>query len=433
MSPERKEPKISTIPRVPSMFRKIQSNKDCYDPSVVSIGPYHHGEEKLMEMEKLKDTYARQFAEDTKIHIQEIYNAVEAVAKNVKDCYIEDPTKNLDNQQFARMMFLDGCFVVQFLFCLYQQPENLEMSRHDAALVTKDLFLLENQLPFEVLTKLMSFRNLDHKAWMKILTDFCDQVRASPAGTELKEKITKIFRGLQKSLTIRNPQGIARDRPADAAHLLELLHKQFCSGTIVSENSEKSSCKNNSQMNWYRYYPAEELRNIGIHFKPSKTDLFTDVQFKRRWLITRSLYIPPLRIDSSTKSLLLNLVAYEACHNKSRVTSYVCFMDSLIDTPRDVQVLRSKGILLNTLGSDEQAAELFNQIASHLIPDPYAYIQVKSSIENEHRKVLKKWVAMWLRVYFNSPWTFIAFVAATFTIILTAIQTYIALFPLKDR
>nr|TKR63934.1 UPF0481 protein [Populus alba] len=105
-------------------------------------------------------------------------------------------------------------------------------------------------------------------------------------------------------------------------------------------------------------------------------------------------------------------------------------MDSLIDTPRDVQVLRSKGILINTLGSDEQAAELFNQIASHLKPDPYAYIQVKSSIEKEHRKVIRKWLAMWLRVYFKSP---IAFVAATFTIILTAIQTYTALFPLKDR
>ncbi|XP_011033130.1 PREDICTED: UPF0481 protein At3g47200-like [Populus euphratica] len=368
--PERKEPKISTFPRVPSMFRKIQSNKDCYDPSVVSIGPYHHGEEKLKEMEKLKYTYASQFAEDTKINIQDIYNAVEAVAKNVKDRYVEDPTKNLDNQQFARMMFLDGCFVVQFLFCLYQQPEHLEMSRHDAALVTKDLFLLENQLPFEVLTKLISFRNPDHKTQMKILTAFCDQVRAFPAGTELKEKITKFFRELPRSFTIGSSQVPAPNPPA--AHLLEHLHNLFC-----QEHSEKSSFKNDSQMNCYSYYPAEELRNIGIQFKPSKTGLFTDVQFKRRWLITRSLYIPPLRIDNSTKSLLLNLVAYEAClgaSNESRVTSYVCFMDSLIDTPRDVQVLRSKGILLNTPGSDEQAAELFNQIASHLIPDPYAYI-----------------------------------------------------------
>jgi hypothetical protein len=419
------------FPKVPLTFRDIQQNSDSYHPSVVSIGPYHHGKEKLKEMEKLKVTYARQFALDNEKPIDQIYREVDAVVSNAKNCYPEDARKNLNDEQFAVMMFLDGCFIVQFLFCLYQQPGNLKMSSHDAALVIKDLFLLENQLPFEVLTELMSFRNRDHKAQMKILTAFCDQVRAFPAGTELKEKITKIFRELQKSITIGNSQGPAPDQPA--AHLLELLHNQFCSRTIVSENSEKNSCKNNSQMNWYRYCPAEELRNIGIHFKPSKTGLFTDVQFKRGWLITRSLYIPPLRIDSSTKSLLLNLVAYEACHNKSRVTSYVCFMDSLIDTPRDVQVLRSKGILLNTLGSDELAAELFNQIASHLKPDPYAYIQVKSSIDKEHRKVLKKWLAMWLRVYFNSPWTFIAFVAATFTIILTAIQTYLALFPLKDR
>ncbi|XP_011033348.1 PREDICTED: UPF0481 protein At3g47200-like [Populus euphratica] len=419
------------FPTVPPTLRDIQKESGCYDPSVVSIGPYHHGKKTLKEMEKLKETYACQFFKDNDKPIEEIYREVEAVLSSARNSYPEDVIYDLNDEEFNKMMFIDGCFILQFLFCL--KPGNLKMSSHDAALVTKDLFLLENQLPFEVLNKLMSFRNLDHKAWMKILTDFCDRVRAFPAGTELKEKMTKIFRGLQKSLTIRNPQGIARDQPAPAAHLLELLHKQFCPGTILSENSEKSSCKNNSQMNWYRYYPAEELRNIGIHFKPSKTALFTDVQFKRRWLITRSLYIPPLRIDNSTKSLLLNLVAYEACHNKSGVTSYVCFMDSLIDTPRDVQVLRSKGILLNTLGSDEQAAELFNQIASHLIPDPYAYIQVKSSIEKEHRKVIRKWVAMWLRLYFNSPWTFIAFVAATFTIILTAIQTYMALFPLKDR
>jgi hypothetical protein len=420
------------FPRVPPTFRDIQQNSDCYDPSVVSIGPYHHGKEKLKEMEKLKETYARQFALDNKKHIDEIYREVEAELSIVKNCYPQDARRNFNDEQLAKMIFLDGCFILQFLFCLYMKPGNLKMSSHNAALVTKDLFLLENQLPLEVLTKLMSFRSLDQKAWMKILTAFCDQVRAFPGGTELKEKITKFFRELQKSLTTRNPEGLAPDQPA-AVHLLELLHKRFCSGTIVSENSENSSCNNNSQMSWYRYYPAEELRNIGIHFKPSKTDLFTDVQFKRRWLISRSLYIPPLRIDSSTKSLLLNLVAYEECHHKSRVISYVCFMDSLIDTPRDVQVLRSKGILLNTLGSDELAAELFNQIASHLKPDPYAYIQVKSSIDKEHRKVLKKWLAMWLRVYFNSPWTFIAFVAATFTIILTAIQTYIALFPLKDR
>nr|TKS06518.1 hypothetical protein D5086_0000122330 [Populus alba] len=245
------------FPRVPPTFRDAQQNSDCYDPSVVSIGPYHHRKAKLNEMEKFKETYAREFVKDSKKLIAEIDSEKEAVLIIAKNGYPEDVRGNFNDEQLAKIMFLDGCFIVQFLFCLYMKPENLKMSSHDAALVTKDLFLPENQLPFEVLTKLMSFRNPDHKTPMKILTDFCDQVRAFPAGTELKEKITKIFRELPKSVMIRNPQDPASGQPA--AHLLELLHEQFCSGTIVSENSEKNSCKNNSQMNWHRYCNAEEL------------------------------------------------------------------------------------------------------------------------------------------------------------------------------
>ena len=33
-----------TIPRVPQIFSGIESNKKCYEPMVVSIGPYYHGE-----------------------------------------------------------------------------------------------------------------------------------------------------------------------------------------------------------------------------------------------------------------------------------------------------------------------------------------------------------------------------------------------------
>ncbi|XP_073261072.1 uncharacterized protein [Populus alba] len=223
------------FPRVPPTLRDIQQNRDCYDPSVVSIGPYHHGKTKaLEEMEKFKETYALDFVKDCKKLNAVIDSEVEAMLSIAKNWYPEDARENFNDEQLAKMMFLDGCFIVQFLFCLYMKPENLKMSSHDAAL-------------------------------------------------SLRKKITKIFRELPKSLTIRNPQGPAPAQPA--AHLPELLHKQFCSGTIVSENSEKNSCKNNSQMNWYRYCPAEELRNIGIHFKPSKTGLFTDVHFKRGWLI----------------------------------------------------------------------------------------------------------------------------------------------------
>ncbi|XLT26875.1 hypothetical protein HN873_058167 [Arachis hypogaea] len=49
------------IYRVPHEIRKF--NEDAYTPKVVSIGPLHHGNEKLLNMEDQKKLYCRQFIE----------------------------------------------------------------------------------------------------------------------------------------------------------------------------------------------------------------------------------------------------------------------------------------------------------------------------------------------------------------------------------
>ncbi|KAL7194536.1 hypothetical protein ACSBR1_034878 [Camellia fascicularis] len=97
-------------------------------------------------------------------------------------------------------------------------------------------------------------------------------------------------------------------------------------------------------------------------------------------------------IDDTTKSILLNSVACEACPDSVTdfgVTSYICFMDSLIDHAEDVKVLRSKGILLNFLGSDQQVADIFNEIATELVPSLHAYVEVKTRIEKHHRNSMR--------------------------------------------
>lgn len=137
-------------------------------------------------------------------------------------------------------------------------------------------------------------------------------------------------------------------------------------------------------------------------------------------------------IDDCTKSLLLNLMAHEACPGSAEgfwVTSYVCFLDSLIDHSEDVKELRKKGIFSNVLGSDQEVADLFNEISSFMVFEPNAYGNVKSSIEKHCKNVIKKWVAEWLNDHFSSPWTFLAFFGAIFALVLTFIQTYKALYP----
>jgi siroheme synthase (precorrin-2 oxidase/ferrochelatase) len=421
------------IPRVPQIFSGIGSNKKCYEPKVVSIGPYYHGKlDRLQEMEKSKCNMVRGFVQQSKKLIEDVYQTVVDVAEDARRYYVEDESVKLDDMtEFTRMMFLDGCFVIQFMYCLLRDHENLKMSSHAAALVTRDLLLLENQLPFLVLRSLMKLRFGSDEEGMKLIKDFIKHIRAMPRQrVSCRKKISKFF---SKIFTRRAISNYSAEDPEmeeyhGASHLLELFHMHFVDKNAPLDDST-------SRTSLYRYHPAKELSTVGIHFKPSKTSQFTDVQFKTTWLAGR-VQIPPLTIDDSTRSILLNLVAYEAClgdNDKLWVTSYICFMDSLIDHPEDVRVLRSKGILLVTLGSEEEVAKLFNEVANYLVPNPRAFNKVKKDIESYFRSTIKRWVAEHVDTYFSSPWSFITLVAASLTIALTAIQSYFTLFPLNNN
>jgi hypothetical protein len=128
--------------------------------------------------------------------------------------------------------------------------------------------------------------------------------------------------------------------------------------------------------------------------------------------------------------MLFNLVAYEtsAALNPLWVTSYICFMDSLIDDADDVKELRSKGIIINFHGLDQQVADLFNHMGSFLEPDT-VYNDVKREINEQCESIVKKWVAQWQQTYFQSPWAFFAFAAAAVGLALTATQTYYTMHP----
>ena len=79
------------------------------------------------------------------------------------------------------------------------------------------------------------------------------------------------------------------------------------------------------------------------------------------------LWLPPITVDDSTRPVFLNLIAYEMCldfQNDFAITSYVSFLDSLIDEPSDVKLLRNAGILYNYLGSDDEVAQVFNEIGT---------------------------------------------------------------------
>ncbi|KAF8398279.1 hypothetical protein HHK36_017206 [Tetracentron sinense] len=366
------------IQKVPPMLREIQANKTCYDPSVVAIGPYHHGKPQLELAEKLKTTTARQFVSESGKDITVFYKRVAEVAGDARKCYAEGSTDNFDDIAFTKMMFLDGCFILYLIdFTVNKKPNHMKMKCHDIAFVLRDLFLLENQIPFLVLKALMSLRY---------------------QGEEGKHNMDEFINQQASAPDCRPEQTV----DIDPLHLLQLLR------TKILGHPRNPGPKCSPGKDWHSFRSVTELSAVGINCKRSKTCCLRDVEFKSG--IYGTLSLPPITIDDSTKSKLLNLIALETCPDApddSAVTSYVWFMDGLIDRAEDVKELRSKCILLNFLGSDEQVADLFNQVSTDLVPDAHAYEIVKGEIEKHYNNTCRSWMAKMYNTNFRTPWAVI--------------------------
>ncbi|XP_042484976.1 UPF0481 protein At3g47200-like [Macadamia integrifolia] len=398
--------------KVPTFLRSIENHKGCFDPMAVSIGPYHHGKKEVAKVEKLKAEIAKDFiGEDI-----EKLDWFEEVARNARACYYYDDEEEgslnkWKDDQFTRMMFLDGCFILYIISCQGDNKlnSNTKLKPYQMAFVSRDLFLLENQLPFLVLEELM----------------------------KLKDKVNDWHQRIQKFVTNRtnlcssNTTKSFVDQNDDRhAHLLDLLHK-----TLSGVGKDSGSQQRNNDSHTFR--SVIELKAAGIRFKKSNHGgNLEDVKFElHSWY--GNVFLPPLIIDDLTRSSFLNLAAYEACPDgpsDSLVTSYICFLDALIDRAEDVKELRSKGILHNLLGSDEKVAELFNELANQLVPSQSTqYSIVMNDIERFYKLKWFRWAREFCSTHFRSPWTAFALFVGAALILLTFVQTYFAVFPVKGE
>ena len=130
----------------------------------------------------------------------------------------------------------------------------------------------------------------------------------------------------------------------------------------------------------------QELKAVGINLKSSNNRCLGNITFTPKYwkFYGGTLSLPPIIVDDSTGPKFFNLIAYEMCpdfENDYGVSSYISFLDSLIDESRDVIDLRSAGILRNFLGSDKEVARVFNEIGIDLVPNPDIYKYVKCQIQ----------------------------------------------------
>jgi hypothetical protein len=178
------------------------------------------------------------------------------------------------------------------------------------------------------------------------------------------------------------------------------------------------------------YRNVQELRAVGIQLRRSKNSYLRNISFSRQFRVYPGyLWLPPITVDDSTGPKFMNLIAYEMCldfENDFGITSYISFLDSLIDEPNNVKDMRKARVLHNFLGSDQEVADLFNEIGTDLVLNSETYKDVKFQIQGYYKNSWMTWMARVLHDHFSSPWTVIAFLGVLLGLGLTATQTWYA-------
>lgn len=208
-------------------------------------------------------------------------------------------------------------------------------------------------------------------------------------------------------------------------------HQDHENNTTKNKKKKESKKNKNKDCDMITYRNIQELKAAGILLKKSNTSFLKDISFSSG-LFSAELNLPEITVDDTTAPTFLNLIAYEMCpdfKNNYEICSFVALMDSLIDHPDDVKGLRSAGVLLNMLGSDEEVAKLFNTISTDLVPNMESYSHVRCRIEKHYRNQCKTWIALGCHTYCSNPWAVIAFSAAVVVLVLTFIQTWFAIHP----
>ena len=100
------------IHRVHQLVRQI--DRFAYEPSVLSIGPYHHSDANLLFMEKQKWRCLHYILKlNCTKGLRDYIIAISDLENQARACYSGE--LKLDSKGFRRMLLLDGCFLLVYL------------------------------------------------------------------------------------------------------------------------------------------------------------------------------------------------------------------------------------------------------------------------------------------------------------------------------
>lgn len=317
-------------------------------------------------------------------------------------CYAE-PIK-IARHEFAEMLVLDACFIVElfrrFKLDLWDDDNNVFRTSWIRKKLGRDLLVADNQLPLFVLQEFYDITKMHEDEE----TNFQDLILVffSKVLPVQLLKVSKIGPFLEFDPKI--------------THLLGFMYDYYWERVprFVRPYEE----------NWNFIISATNLEEAGVKFEKIEGDSLFSIDFDKDAGIMK---IPALTIDDDTESLFRNISVYEQFFPFDAYApfiNYLKFMDCLINTAKDVELLCKNKILHNCLGDDEVVANMFNRLGDSVsLPLYNFYGDIFHNVNDYCDRHWNRWIANLRHNYFNTPWTIISVFAALFLLILTLTQT----------
>ncbi|KAG2726294.1 hypothetical protein I3760_01G106000 [Carya illinoinensis] len=203
------EEKLATLTRiskercmykVPKQLRDV--NENAYTPTLLVIGPYHHGKVGQEFMEEHKLHYLKQMLQRTEGSVETYITALREMEERARKCYVECISQTPD--EFIEMMLLDGCFIIE----LFRKCARIYLETRDEEYdpifqtewmlnsISRDLLLFENQLPFFVLAKLFDMSESNGSGYLgEVDGEETEEIRVEISPIQLNDLVLKFFSG----------------------------------------------------------------------------------------------------------------------------------------------------------------------------------------------------------------------------------------------
>nr|XP_034914310.1 UPF0481 protein At3g47200-like [Populus alba] len=400
------------IYRVPNSLRV--TNPEAYTPQLISIGPFHHNDERLEAMETLKRKYQGEFLKRNNMDEKKFMDFLRRIQKeeeSIRLCY--SGSFRIRTERFVKMIVLDAVFIIGFLKDSYYDafPQNLDTRM--ISCIGEDLMLLENQLPFSVIDSIYSefYYPRPDEPNIPFIDLATRHFENYPFAREPESTPPTDVRHLEST----PPTDVRHLESTPPRHFTDLLMKLMLKGAALG----RDNCSKPIKLK----YSAVTLRKAGVKFQVTEDKCLFNVHFENG-----VLKIPLLEVDDSLERFVRNVMAWEQCYKPSEayISNYFKFMDYLIDRAEDVALLAEKGIIKNWLGDDAAVSKLMNNLSQRCEKTSY-YSDICRTLNDYYENPWNRRRATLKLVYFSHLWRGTATVAAAFLLILTLIQTITSL------